>query len=83
MSGAMVLHSSAVTGQQPPRRRLPFKLTKATGSIDARTALHVDFLMICEFDPRIIAVAEADGSIPLPDGPMPRRCRHLGLSADA
>lgn len=67
MSGAMVLHSSTVTGQQSPRR-LPFKLTKATASIEARTALHVDFLMICEFDPRVIAVAEADGSIPLPDG---------------
>lgn len=67
----MVLHSETATGgQRSPIRHLTLPIRKAVGPLAARTRLHADFLLVCEFDPSVAAVSEADEAIVVGDNDL-------------
>jgi len=67
----MVLYSeTAASGPRPSIRHLPFPIRKAVGPLSARTRLHADFLLVCEFDPAVTTIAEGDETIAVGDGDL-------------
>lgn len=67
----MVLYSdTAASSPRPSIRHLSFPIRKAVGPLSARTRLHADFLLVCELDPAVTAVAEADETIAVGKGDL-------------